>query len=139
MSPEEIHIHEEWNPNIVRYDADIALLIFEENSIHLSNNIQPVCLWSSEAEPTEREGVVAGWGRSEDESRFHEIIPKKVKVPMHSNEDCFLETPQLAALSSKRTFCAGLQNGSGVCLGTVVCYLAVLPKLNEVVWFVCKS
>lgn len=117
LSPEEIHIHEEWNPNIVRYDADIALMIFEENSIHLSNNIQPICLWSLDSEPTVNEGVVAGWGRSEDESKFHEIIPKKIKLPMHTNEDCFLETPKLAGLSSKRTFCAGLQNGSGVCLG----------------------
>lgn len=117
LSPEEIHVHGEWNPNIARYDADIAMMIFEENAIHLSNNIQPVCLWSSDTEPTENDGVVAGWGRSEDESKFYEIIPKKIKLPMHSNEDCFLETPKLAGLSSKRTFCAGLQNGSGVCLG----------------------
>lgn len=99
------------------YDADILLLEFDEGSIHFNNFIQPICLWSSEAEPKISSGVVTGWGKSENPDRLHENLPKLVEVRIQTNEKCFLETKALVDLSSERTFCAGLKNGSGVCNG----------------------
>lgn len=36
---------------------------------------------------------------------------------MKTNEECLTKAPRLAEIFSKRTFCAGLDDGSGVCLG----------------------
>lgn len=117
LSPEEIFIHEQWNIHVERFDADIAILKFSPKLITFTRFIQPVCLWSSQSAASERVGIVAGWGQNEDESRPYQSVPKLVNVSMHTNEDCFLETPGLARISSRRTFCAGLKNGSGVCMG----------------------
>lgn len=117
LSPKEIFIHDHWNPETTNYDADISLLEFEEGSIHFNDYVQPVCLWKFGTEPVENEGIVTGWGKSEDRTKFHENIPKLISAPMQSNEQCFFETQALLGLSSKRTFCAGLKNGSGVCNG----------------------
>jgi secreted trypsin-like serine protease len=62
-------------------------------------------------------GFVVGFGKSEDESKFHENIPKVLGTPIHRNDDCFLANHELASISSKRTFCAGSGNGEGVCNG----------------------
>lgn len=117
LAPEQIIVHQDWNPNVARYDADIALLVFEEGDIPITRYVQPVCLWSSSTAPPETEGMVAGWGRSEDDTKFHEELPKKIKLPIRSNEDCLIKSPSLVKLFSKRTFCAGLDDGSGVCMG----------------------
>lgn len=120
LSPRRIDIHDDWNPFNTNYDADIAILEFEEGKIVLNGQsayIQPICLWGSEAAKFAGKGTVTGWGKSEDETKIHENLPKKLEVEIQTNEDCFLSTDSLLQLSSKRTFCAGLQNGSGVCFG----------------------
>lgn len=63
------------------------------------------------------EGIVTGWGVSEDPRKYRQNLPKMITVPIQTNEQCFLETKDLVDLSSIRTFCAGLRNGSGVCHG----------------------
>lgn len=115
LSPYEIHIHKDWNPNVQQYDADIALLKFLK--IHFSNHIQPICLWKLYYDPPTSVGTVVGWGQSENKSRSFENIPRKIEVPLLSNEDCWLEDPHHLAISSGRTFCAGLKNGAGICFG----------------------
>lgn len=40
-----------------------------------------------------------------------------ITAKIQTNEECFLGEKRLLDLSSFRTFCAGLQNGSGVCFG----------------------
>lgn len=117
LSPQKIHIHNQWDPNLRSYDADIALLVFESGKIQLTHLIQPICLWSSRNVIAETEGTVVGWGKSGDPYKIHENVPKKIQVPMFTNEECFLETHELAQISSKRTFCAGFRNGTGVCIG----------------------
>lgn len=117
LSPEKIFIHNDWNPQVRSYDADIAILKFADGEISIKPNILPICLWESSSAPTATHGIVAGWGRSEDETKSHENIPRWLSLPIRSNDDCFLKIPDLAGLSSKRTFCAGLENGSGVCTG----------------------
>lgn len=117
LSPNEIHIHDEWNSKVEKFDADIAMLTFDENRIVFSRYVEPICLWQSSSLPTVMMGFVAGWGQTEVGTNERSTIPRAVKVPMHLNEDCFLSSLDLVKLSSKRTFCAGFQNGTGVCLG----------------------
>lgn len=117
LSPKKIYLHDEWNHLTHSYDADISLLEFEPDEIHFSYYIQPICLWDSKTEPTVTEGIVTGWGKSENPSRAHENLPKMITAPIQTNEQCFLGTQALVDLSSIRTFCAGLGNGSGVCFG----------------------
>jgi secreted trypsin-like serine protease len=100
----------------MRYDGDIAMLLFDEE-IPLRRFIKPICLWKLSTEMSATEGIVTGWGMSEDTSKIHEAVPKQLKVPIHSNEHCFLTNSNLAMISSERTFCAGSANSSGVCSG----------------------
>lgn len=118
QSPKKIFIHDDWNHLTESFDADISLLEFFSNKIHFDDYIQPICLWSSEDEPTVTDGIVTGWGKSEDPTKVHENKPKVISAPIQTNEKCFLDgNSALADLSSLRTFCAGLKNGSGVCSG----------------------
>lgn len=117
LSPETIVVNDDWNANVARYDADIAMLIFEDGYIPFTRYVQPVCLWTQAIPMAETTGMVSGWGKSEDHSRLHEEIPKKIEIPMKTNEDCLIKSPHLVEIFSKRTFCAGLEDGSGVCLG----------------------
>lgn len=117
LSPIKISIHDDWNHLTTSYDADISLLEFQNNKIHFGDFIQPICLWSSVNEPTVTSGVVTGWGKSEDPTKIHENVPKVISAPIQTNELCFLDSKSLVDLSSIRTFCAGLRNGSGVCSG----------------------
>jgi secreted trypsin-like serine protease len=116
LSPSEIIVHDDWNPETMRYDGDIAMLLFDEE-VCLTRFIKPICLWELSSEMPADEGTVTGWGMSEDVSKQHESIPKQLQVPIHSNEHCFLTNSFLALISSPRTFCAGSGNGSSVCLG----------------------
>lgn len=111
-SPLEIKVHDDWNPNVERYDADIAVLILDED-VHFSRYISPICIWNSTTHPEAHEGFVVGWGRDE----IHGNTPRELKAPIIDNEDCFLSNVRLAEISSKRTFCAGSANGTGVCHG----------------------
>lgn len=116
-SPKEIFIHSDWNPRTTQYDADLSLLEFGAESIIFNDYVQPICLLNSESDPRTTEGFVIGWGKSEDPKKLRENLPKLVKAPIQSNEYCFLEDYALMKLSSRRTFCAGLRNGSEICSG----------------------
>lgn len=113
-SPSEIFIHPEWNPFNLKYDADIAALILDDE-VPYTKYIRPVCLSPTEIISTE--GFVTGWGKSEDNTKDHENIPKQIKIPIHVNEDCFLESNEFTRISSKRTICGGSRDGTGPCLG----------------------
>lgn len=116
-SPKQIHVNGEWIPSNSDYDADLSLLEFWENKITFSDFIRPICLWNSENDPPVTEGIVTGWGKSQDSTGLSENEPKSVKALIQMNEDCFFDEGRLLGLSSRRTFCAGLRNGSGVCTG----------------------
>lgn len=117
LSPKKIIIHDDWDPRTKEFDADLALLEFEAESIHLNSFVQPICLWDSEDEPTVTEGIVIGWGKSEDSSKIHENIPKKLTALIRRTNECFKGQYYLIAYASPRTFCASIKNGSGVCHG----------------------
>lgn len=109
-------MHADWQPLVKRYDADIALLELDEELIFTSY-IQPICLWDSVTQPWTSIGKAVGYGKSEDITKSHENIPKKIDIPFQSQEECFLKEPELASLGSNRTFCAGAADGTGVCVG----------------------
>lgn len=115
LTPRRIIIHEDWDVNSLQYDADLALLRFKRESIIFNLSVQPICLWSSSTMPSVTEGIVAGWGKSEE--RDQEDRPKMVRVKIQSNGKCLPGQGELATYASERTFCAGLRNGSGVCNG----------------------
>lgn len=62
-------------------------------------------------------GTVVGFGQSEDKSKIHETIPRKLEVQIESNDECFLKSYELAKISSNRTFCGGAKKGEGPCRG----------------------
>jgi len=114
---QRIHIHRNWNPHTERRDADIAVMVLE-TEVTFSNYIQPICLIdSSSAVARLTEGVVVGYGKDEDPNKDHTNVPKSINMPIHQNEDCFLKNSIFAQISSKRTFCGGSGNGTGVCKG----------------------
>lgn len=113
-SAAEVTMHPDWNPYGEKYDADIALITVDDE-IPYTRFIQPICIASDEIEATE--GFVTGWGKSEDESKLHENIPKVLKVPIWTNEHCYLEAEEFTKLASRRTLCAGSRDGTGVCNG----------------------
>ena len=117
LSPQKIQVHKDWNPNLESYDADIAIITFRAGAIRFSTFVQPICLWNEKNYPTQTEGQVGHWGQSENMEKYHEDIPTKLKVPIHTNENCFLTTKDLVDLASNRNFCAGKGDGTGICTG----------------------
>ena len=117
LSPEKIKMHPDWSSSDIRYDADIAIMTFGSGEISSSKFIQPICLWNGDTPPVQIEGHVGGWGMNLKSENNYENIPKKLVVPIHTNEFCFLTTKDLVDLASNRTFCAGKGDGTGICEG----------------------
>ncbi|XP_070504758.1 thioester-containing protein 1 allele R1-like [Chironomus tepperi] len=111
-----INVHEDWNVTSESHDADIAMLTLKE-SVTFSSYIQPICLIPPESNIAEiSDGYAVGYGKNQNQNL--ENVLKYVKMPIElSNEECFYTNPALVSLSSRRTFCAGDRNGSGVCEG----------------------
>lgn len=129
IPPVKIYIHPDWNHLSVNYDGDIALLELER-AVQFNEYIQPICLWKTNFEPGTSTGIIVGYGKSEDQTKKHENIPKKIEVPIHDQEKCFLTQPNLAKISSRRTFCAGTGDGNGVCAGDSGG--GIMIKINDV-------
>ena len=110
-----VNVHPGWNTTTKAYDADIAVLILE-SEVTFNKYIKPICMPNSNVAAITT-GIVVGFGKSEDTTKIHENIPKMLETPIHSNEDCFFHDYRLVKLSSKRTFCGGSGDGTGVCRG----------------------
>lgn len=116
--PEKIIVHEDWNTTDQRYDADMSLLKFEERKISIEHTyINPICIWDSVDDPLANEGVILGWGQSEDSTKLHEIVPKRTEIEIVNASFCFHADPHLGEIYSKRSFCAGNRDISGPCAG----------------------
>ncbi|XP_070504887.1 serine protease gd-like [Chironomus tepperi] len=110
-------IHPDWSTQTEAYNADIAVLILEQ-VVTFTQHIQPICLVISGIKIAKiNDGLVVGYGKSEDESKNHENIPKVLETPIHSNSRCLGKYESLQRLSSGRRFCGGTGNGIGVCNG----------------------
>lgn len=116
VTPKEILIHPSWNTSSESYDADIALLILA-NPIEYSTSIFPICLWNKPSEPRHTSGMIIGWGKAKFGGNY-EDKPREVDLAIILNEQCFLKSTRLTAISSERTFCAGNPElGRAVCSG----------------------
>lgn len=116
ISTVQIIVHPDWNQYVVNFDADIAIIVLERQVL-FNDYIKPICLLNFNNNDSPSRGVVVGYGKSEDQTKKHENLPKKIEVPIHSQEDCFLTKPDLVKISSTRTFCGGFGDGTGVCSG----------------------
>lgn len=57
-------VHPDWNPNDIKYDADIALIQMD-SPVKYSKFIRPICLWSGDPDINKvvgQTGIVVGWG-----------------------------------------------------------------------------
>lgn len=89
-----------------------------DREIIFNEFIQPICLIPPESSiESITNGMVVGYGKSEDQTKLHENIPKFLEILIHKNEDCFLKNYLFAKLSSLRTFCGGDGKDKGVCNG----------------------
>ncbi|KAL7015349.1 hypothetical protein ACKWTF_016409 [Chironomus riparius] len=110
-----IHVHDDWNPSIDQYDADIAIIELEADVI-LNRFIQPICIPEAGSIPaTKNQGFVVGFGKSE----FADIqdVARLVHTPIHDNRKCHSSHDAFQLLLSHRGFCGGYANGTGVCTG----------------------
>jgi hypothetical protein len=129
LSPQSIIVHPHWNPFSTRFDADLAMILLE-NPISFSNTIIPICLLSPGQGLDAQEGIIVGYGQSEDKTKNHETVPRVLKVPIKRNDECFLDSFVLANLSSNRTFCAGTMSGMGACRGKTRQIFSFLQDFN---------
>ena len=120
MEIANITMHEDWRSTDKSYDADIAILTFK-TEVKLTDFVRTVCLPQSVHYNALQKGVVVGWGVSEKtDYKMSEPEPRKteIKTPP-SNAECFLKNPDLAKISSNRTYCAG-GDSTGPCFGDSV-------------------
>ncbi|KAL7011483.1 hypothetical protein ACKWTF_014279 [Chironomus riparius] len=112
----KIIVNPKWNPIAERYDADIAILMLNEE-VTFGYYIQPVCIAKISADiKNMHDGVIVGFGKSES-SVSHENVPRKASTPIQKSENCFDKFPNMAGIASHRTFCGGNANGTGSCTG----------------------
>lgn len=113
----QIKIHNKWNIHSSKFDGDIAILVVEPK-FRISSTIFPICLPSQDDQRAlkVKRGIVAGWGKSESSAK-HETIPRQAAIDIIDNEQCYLDDPRVAALSSRNTFCGGTGDASGPCNG----------------------
>jgi hypothetical protein len=114
QSPSQIIIHPHWNPYIERFDADLAILILD-TAITFTSRIIPICIMNPSQDIEIKEGILIGWGQSEDKSKRYETIPRQLKISIKRNVECFLDNYEFAKIASNRTFCAGNKDGTGPC------------------------
>jgi len=126
IAASEIIIHTNWNPFTERFNDDLAMIMLEDE-VHTSIYVRPICVADIHAVRYATEGVAVGWGRSEDKTKSFENIPRYIKLPIPSNDDCYRDHHLLARIAGKFSFCAG-RNQSGVCTGFVI--NSILPLRN---------
>ncbi|XP_069141484.1 clotting factor C-like [Argopecten irradians] len=108
-----IEIHPHYTPS--SYDLDIAVLLLE-SPVTLTPYVRPVCL------PDQlvgerlllpgREGVVTGWGVTENSRNSEEL--RMAKVQTTTNTDCMNKYAQVGypQTITENMFCAGQEDGS---------------------------
>jgi hypothetical protein len=110
----KISMHQNWKPQALNYDADIAVLTLY-NQVQFNDIVQPVCLPDKNFQMGVRSGSVVGFGKSESLLR-HEPRPKKIEINSLTNDDCFFTDYNFARFGSMTTFCAG-ELGKSPCRG----------------------
>ncbi|XP_066991924.2 CLIP domain-containing serine protease B4 isoform X2 [Anabrus simplex] len=98
------------------YDDDIAA-VYLKGEVTFSKTIYPVCIdWDQKHRHSVKSGEVPGFGLTEEDI-FSDVL-LKVRLPLVSVDKCEGTLPsRFATYLSLRKFCAGFQNGTGVCNG----------------------
>ncbi|XP_037043063.1 insulin-like growth factor-binding protein complex acid labile subunit [Bradysia coprophila] len=104
----QIHMHPDWSVLEEKYDADIAILVLNEN-VTFSSNIRPVCLPTDDVNIEEVKGMVVGWGVTENGTA--EGIPRQTETMALNDSYCYRTDNVIARYSSERSFC-GVGNGT---------------------------
>lgn len=86
----QIYVHPDWKYNDEKYDADIAILVLNEN-LTFSDHIRPVCMPPRNFLIDGLSGTVVGWGKTENGTA--EGIPRKIEVNALNDMNCY-ETDQ---------------------------------------------
>lgn len=115
LTPKRIIIHDDYDANSTRLDADLALIRFKRRSISFNLFVRPICLWNFENNPVMTEGKVAGWGNAGDPTRYHENMPKQIQAQVLGHEKCI--PGQKRRVASSRMFCGGPSDASATCFG----------------------
>ncbi|XP_060066260.1 limulus clotting factor C-like [Ylistrum balloti] len=108
-----IEIHPHYNPGT--YDLDIAVLLLD-NPVTLTHYVRPVCLPNRFASESHlrpgTEGVVTGWGVTENSRNSEEL--RMTKVQTTTNTDCMDKYAQVGypQTITENMFCAGQEDGS---------------------------
>ena len=96
--------------------CDVAVIKLNEE-VSFKTTVRPICLWTGDTNLkhiTGSKGVVAGWGKSEEVQNVV-AVPRKVDMPVVSQETCLRSHADFKNLTSEMTFCAGNKDGSGPC------------------------
>ena len=112
----KIIVSKKWNPQVERYNGDIAVLILDDD-VTFTHYVQPACLSKKSIDLKDlNEGVIVGFGKSES-SVSHENEPRKATTPIQKTEECIKKYPNLGGIAAHGTFCGGYANGTGSCTG----------------------
>lgn len=106
----DIYLHPDWNDYKLSYDADIALLVLNE-TVTFSNQIRPICLPTDDVITDSVRGSIVGWGLTENAIDNHLQYPRHAYTNALNASYCLTEDPELAFLSSTRTFCGRGKDG----------------------------
>lgn len=127
---EKVFIHPDYNSETLY--SDLAVLKFKQK-IEITPYANPVCLWSGDEvlnTVVGRQGVVFGWGMDGLGNKVT-ATPKLANMPIVSQEECLRSKIDFVFLTSNRTFCAGLRNGTGPCNGDSGGGLLLRQKRND--------
>jgi secreted trypsin-like serine protease len=108
----EFIIHENWNPSIVKYNDDIALVRLSSPA-EFTLSVQPICLMSIDEKFDH--GKVVGWGEINDNGEISDVA-KTVELKTTQTLPCVLNHHVYARIAWDESFCAHSEK-SGVCRG----------------------
>lgn len=114
-----LFVHPEWRSGEKLFNNDIGIAVLQ-NTIQFTVFVKPICIWRKSRtyrDVIDREGMVAGWGKTETTS----IMTSKamyVKIPVVSNEECLRSDQRFFQILSEHSFCAGIKDSNeGPCKG----------------------
>lgn len=105
----KVIVHDDWNPDSVCYDADIALVRVTKQ-IQFNDFVKPICLFKQNDKTGDiNEGWFVGFGESSNS------FLRKLKIPILPTQMCLRVEGGYADKISHRMFCAGSKSISNIC------------------------
>ena len=113
MAISQFITHPDWNAESLNFDGCLTIMLLKKK-VSYSAYIRPICLWNYDDNLENvigKNGVMVGWGATEQSEPNNYEFPVKITTPIISNSVCHEQSPVYAKLaSSSRTFCAGRYN-----------------------------